>query len=71
MEDHIIILEYRSSTTGKPIKNAKVSVSMNGKIYKAKTNSQGIAEIDGIDQEGDLTITATKLQLWIQHLNLN
>ena len=59
LEDHMIILEYRSSTTGKPIKNVKVSVAMNGKIYKAKTNSQGVAEIDGVDQEGDITITAS------------
>ena len=59
LEDHMIILEYRSSTTGKPIKNVRVSVAMNGKIYKAKTNSQGVAEIDGVDQEGDITITAS------------
>ncbi len=57
-DEHLIILEYRSATTGKPIKGAKVSVVMGRKKYTAKTNSQGIVEFEDVDQEGDLTITA-------------
>ncbi len=58
-DEHLIILEYRSATTGKPIKDTKVSIKMGGKKYTGKTNSQGIVEFDSVDQEGDLTITAT------------
>ena len=57
-DDHSLIFEYKSATTGQAIANVNVEVEMNGLTYKAKTNKQGFVQIKNIPQEGDMKVTA-------------